>query len=341
MLPNLLVRALALVLLLAPCVNAQAPGPMGWAGETVAAEARKALGKDAPPELLVVGADRADTSNAYIALWHFTKRMEIRDPANHKIVIKAAGVHLPNVPQQIGDCTAMGFSAACNHSLAVQLVLGQAEGRFRLAYPPYNYGYARVYIGGGKIRGDGSVGVWNAKALEQGGALPADEPGVPTYSGDIARSWGKSGPPQKWIDIAREFKAETRRILDWSDACQAIAQGWPIAVCSSAGFGKIVEANNRIEGRWNASWAHCMCFVAMDTRPGREALYCLNSWGPNAHAKAARYAELDGAPPGGFWVLKADVERMLRQGDSHAVSFNGFKPRPKSVYESLQKPGVN
>ena len=306
----------------------QQTGPQGWAGEDVAAQARKDLGPDAPPELLIVGADRADTSNSYVALWHFAKRCN-------------GGKHLPNVAQEVGDCTSWGFSNACNYSLSCQLVLGSAEGKFRAAYPPYNYGYARVQVGGGKIRGDGSVGAWNAKALELGGVCPSDEPGVPAYSGSVARSWGKGGPPADMIALAKPFTAETRRITDWDAACQALANGWPIAVCSSAGFGRIVEANNRIEGRWSTSWAHCMCFVAMDTRPGREALYCLNSWGPSAHAKASRYAELDGAPPGGFWVLKADAEKMLRQGDSHAVSFNGFKPRVKSVYEQIQKPGSN
>jgi hypothetical protein len=171
--------------------------------------------------------------------------------------------------------------------------------------------------------------------------LANDEDGCPPYSGNVARDWGKNGPPAKWVTIAQAFKAETRRITDWDDACQALVNGWPIAVCSSAGFDKIVEAHGRIEGRWTTSWAHCQCFIAMDTRPGREGLYCLNSWGPNAHAKASRYAELDGAPPGGYWVLRADVEKMLKQGDSHAVSFNGFRPRPKALYEAAQKPGVN
>ena len=306
----------------------QQTGPQGWAGEDVAAEARKELGKDAPPELLIVGADRADTADSYIALWHFAKRCN-------------GGKHLTNVAQEVGDCVSWGTGNACEYSLAVQIVLGQADGKFREAYPPYIYGASRVQIGGGKIRGDGSVGAWAAKAIEQYGVLAQDEPGVPDYSGSIARDWGKHGPPPNFVTLAKPFTAETRRITDWDDACQSLANGWPIAVCSSAGFGKIVEANNRIEGRWSTSWAHCMCFVAMDTRAGREALYCLNSWGPNAHAAAKRYAELDGAPPGGFWVLKADAEKMLKQGDSHAVSFNGFKPRPKSVYETLQKPGAN
>lgn len=320
----------AAVLSLVTAVNAQPPAnaQFGWAGEEAAAAARSALGRDAPPELLIVGADRADTTNAYVRLWHFAKRCN-------------DGRHFPNTAQQVGDCVSWGFANAANYSLATQLVLGQAEGGHRPAYPPYIYGYCRVQIGGGKIRGDGAVGSWAAKALEQGGVLGSDEPGCPPYSGNVARDWGKSGPPAKFVDIAKAFRAETRRIVDWDDACQAIVNGWPIAVCSSAGFERIVEENDRIEGRWTSSWAHCMCFVAMDTRQGREALYCLNSWGPNAHAKASRYAELDGAPPGGFWVLREDVERMLKQGDSHAVSFNGFKPRPKALYEASQKPSVN
>lgn len=327
---GVLVAMVASLALAAAVVHGQQPqqtGPQGWAGEDVAAQARKDLGPDAPPELLIVGADRADTSNSYVALWHFAKRCN-------------GGKHLPNVAQEVGDCTSWAYSNACEYSLACQLVLGAADGKFREVYPPYIYGYGRNQIGGGRIRGDGSTGIWSAKAIETG-VLAQDEPGVPGYSGAVARDWGKHGPPPKFVDIAKSFRAETRKITDFDDACQAIANGWPVAVCSSAGFGKILEANNRIEGRWSTSWAHAMCFVAMDTRPGREALYCLNSWGPNAHVKASRYAELDGSPPGGFWVLRADAEKMLKQGDSYAVSFNGFRPRATSVYRQLMAPSAN
>ena len=65
---------------------------------------------------------------------------------------------------------------------------------------------------------------------------------------------------------------------------------------------------------------HQMCFIGYDPNNGNPGVYCLNSWGANAHGVSP-----DGAPPGGFWVDKATVSRMVKQGDSFAYSeFQGF-----------------
>lgn len=307
----------------APFLPAQT-GPMGWAGEDAAAEARTKLAGQLPT-LEIAGAEAQDTSNRLVCLWHSAKRMEILGP-DGRTIVKRRGQHLANIPQEIGDCVSWGYRNACNYSLASAIAYGEGELPYHQAFAPYIYGISRVQIGGGKIRGDGSTGAWAAAGV-QTGVLSEDEEGLPGYSGSLARTWGaKPGPPASWQSVAGRYKAQARLVTTWDAATQALSNGWAVAVCSNAGFTEIVEANGRIEGRWRGSWAHCMCFVGYDSRPGREALYCLNSWGPTAHARATRYQELDGAPPGGFWVLKADAEKMLRAGDSYAISFNGFRP---------------
>lgn len=303
--------------LLTGTVHAQ-PDPQlfGWAGEKVAAEAKAALAQAGTPvtELTVTAADLRDVRGQSVFLWYFTKRVN-------------GGNHIPNVAQQIGDCVSFGNGHACEYAMAAEICMG-ADTRFQRVYKPFLYGTGRVQVGGGRIRGDGSTGAWQARALEQYGAIAVDEPNVPPYSGSVAKKWGyPPGPPAEFLPIGKQYLAKTKLVTSYDAACEAIANGWPVAVCSSAGFGKIDVANNRVEGSWNTTWPHCMCFVAFDDREGRQALCCLNSWGPNAHIAAGRYAELDGAPPGSFWVRKADAEKMLRQGDSYAISFNGFTRR--------------
>lgn len=62
------------------------------------------------------------------------------------------------------------------------------------------------------------------------------------------------------------------------------------------------------------------CFIGVDDDRARPGLYCMNSWGADAHGPPA-----DSAPPGGFWVDADVVTKMLRERDSFAYSqFEGF-----------------
>lgn len=289
----------------------------GWAGRGEAKRARIAMGADFPAELGTGGESlitEGEFTGRVVKLWEFVRD---RNSLNHWRCDK----------QEIGDCTSWGWSHSVLFTLAVNQVLSGASDPLEQAFPPYIYGYSRVYIGGGKIHGDGGLGAWNAAAAKQGGYVTYKQAGVP-YSGQLARQWGKSGPPANLIELGKKSLGDVRLIKTFEEACSAIATGHAVAVCSDVGFETIKEQNGRIEGVKKGSWPHCMCFCAFDARPGMDALYCWNSWGPDAHAPTESYARLDGAPPGGFWVLRKDAETMLSQEDSFAVSFTGFKSAP-------------
>ncbi|HEY1065393.1 MAG TPA: hypothetical protein VGE52_04765, partial [Pirellulales bacterium] len=283
----------------------------GWAGEQAAAQARAALGNEIIPFAATAREYKA-VGEGRICLWHFMQTAH-------------QGDHLHNIPQQVGDCVSWGFGHACEYSQAVHWAVSGGEDRvFREAFKPYLYGTGRVFIGRGNLGGDGSTGAWQSRAIEEYGVLPVDAEDCPDYSGTIARRWGAPpGPPRSFVEIAKSHRGECRLVTTWEDACVAISNGCPVAVCSGYGF-RVQEKNGRIEGYRSGSWSHCMCFIACDTRRGFEALYCLNSWGPNAHTKAERYEATDGAPPGGFWVLRRDAEGMLSARDSYSVDFTGF-----------------
>jgi hypothetical protein len=289
----------------------------GWAGQGEARRARLAMGADFPIEL-GAGPERLVTADEFsgrvVRLWDF-----VRD--------RNKGVQWRCDKQEIGDCTSWGWSHAVLMTLSVDLVLAGNLDPLEQPFPPYTYGVSRVFIGGGKIRGDGGLGTWNAAASIQYGYVTFRQAGVP-YSGQLARQWGRSGPPGNLVEQGKKSPGDVRLIKTWDESCSAISTGHAVAVCSDVGFETIKEQNGRIEGVRKGSWPHCMCFCGMDARPGMEALYCWNSWGPDAHAPAESYARLDGAPPGGFWVLRKDAETMLGQEDSFAVSFSGFKSAP-------------
>ncbi|QDU62148.1 hypothetical protein Pan216_30150 [Planctomycetes bacterium Pan216] len=289
---------------------------MGWAGPDAA---EKAYAELAPtlPKFAIEGHE--DSRGAIVHLWDFAKQLN--------------GEHIPTATQLVGDCVSQGAANAVNYLAAMEIVrLGEHE-ELRLAFAPYIYGSARAYVGGGRIpcNQDGAVGVWAAKALQQYGVLAADAEGCPEYSAKIARAWGCDGPPDQFQQLARAQIVKTfARVTTYDQVRDALANGYPVTVASDVGFrmkGQVEDG--KLWGIPKGNWAHQMCFVGIDDTAdvprfaggGKGAVYCLNSWGPDAHGESP-----DGAPPGGFWIGANVVDRMVGQGDSFAFSqFEGFK----------------
>lgn len=238
-------------------------------------------------------------------------------------VLKIRGSHLPNVPQQIGDCVSHGSANAENFLQYQQIDEGHAS-EFHEAYPPYNYGASRVTIGkkyGSHFSGDGSVGAYAAEAARDCGVLAADHPQCPPYSGSIAKQWGRSGPP-KWADeAASPNRVQTIAQMETSDDVRdAVCNRYPVVICSSFGTATIRPQDGRMVAKHDASWPHCMCIIAYDGSGKQPYWYVLNSWGPQAHPDP-----MQGEPPGGFWIDKRSLDYIVKTGDCWAYSaFEGF-----------------
>jgi hypothetical protein len=70
----------------------------------------------------------------------------------------------------------------------------------------------------------------------------------------------------------------------------------------------------------SASWAHQMCILNWWDHPVHgEIFYILNSWGPKTHGLCP-----SGAPPGGFWVKKEEVDYMCRDEVFAFSQWDGF-----------------
>lgn len=287
------------------------------------AEAAAVVAARVEPFRLVGSAADEDNSRKNVRLWDS--------------VIALRGSHLPNVPQQIGDCVSWGAANAVNYLQAVQLTTGPPDlFEFAPADPPYIYGVSRVLVGarhGSRFRGDGSVGAYAAEGLRDFGCLKATHPKCPPYSGARAKAWGDDGPPDWARDAAKRFTVETVAPVKTADEIRdAVCHGFPVTIASNWGTKTIRPRDGRMVAIHDGSWAHQMCVIGYDGSGREPYWYILNSWGPNAHP-----APLQGEPPGGFWIDRRSMEFIAQQGDSWAFSgFEGF-PSDELNWDQLLK----
>lgn len=235
----------------------------------------------------------------------------------------------PNVNQgSVGCCVGAGFKHAADVVQAVQ-ILGGSKEQWKPLSVEVIYGASRVDVGGGRISGDGSVGAWAAKAVQTVGAAPMEKIGgvdLTTFSPARAREYGRTGVPSAVKDVAKAHPVKGAALVtSWADVKRSIGQGYPVAVCSDQGFTMERDATGRCRPQGN--WSHCMMICAARTaKDGRaEGGFILNSWGDQAHTGPVWPAD---APVAGFWADADVIGRMVKQGDSFALSgFSGFEKR--------------
>ena len=244
---------------------------------------------------------------------------------------KVVGNPLPARNQlSVGACVGLGTASAVEHTLLAQIASwDKANGpppTFREISPEIIYAGSRVQIGGGRIRGDGSVGAWAARFVNEYGILGRGKYGkldLSAYSESICRQLGAGGVP---ADLIAEVKLrpvkDISQIKSVADARKSLANGYAIAVCSNVGFVNLRDSQGFCKPAGN--WQHCMSIIGY--RSDRPGFYIMNSWG----ADYFRGPLGAGDPPdGGFWADESVVAGMLSQGDSWAFAdATGFPPRP-------------
>ena len=288
----------------------------GWSAEAFEDESTAQI-VGSLPEFQIVGDNGEvivqDNSKANVRLWD--------------AVIAVNGQHLPNVPQQVGDCVSWAYCHGAEFLICIEMKTGPPGLEFHRLFPPYTYGLSRVQIGRGKIRGDGSCMAWAVAAGRDFGVLRSDADGVPAYSGTIARQWGKEGPPRDLIEAAKMYRIGDSSPVRSADAVRdAICNLYPVPFgAGRIGFDRVaVKYGRLVASPPQGSWAHAQCVIGYDGS-GAEPLFCvLNSWGPLAAGKSP----LQGEPPGSYWITEKEMDFIARQGDAFAISgFAGFKAR--------------
>lgn len=247
----------------------------------------------------------------------------------YDFIKQASGGKFPKRKQTIGDCVAQGAAYAVDAVKSVDIILNKEFEEWVAETATEDiYAGSRVQIGKGRIRGDGSIGAWAARYVNEYGALPRGKYGnidLATYSGSKARSWGRSGAgvPKSLLPKAKQHPILTvSKVTTYEEVRDLICNGYAVTIASSQGFSSRRDSEGFASPK--GSWAHQMSILGVDDEYKRPGVLVQNSWGtwnggPKRHDQ----------PDGSFWVDADEIERrILKKGDSWAFSgYEGFKPR--------------
>ena len=289
-------------------------GAQGWVREPEEVARVVAANKVKSFAATPAGAVSEADLPAHVYLWEAHRKATGHDPEN-----KNQG--------GVGSCVSFGTNTAIERTMVAEIAAG-GPFQFKRIAEEVTYGGSRVEIGKGRIRGDGSVGAWAAKFVQQYGVVSREPHGkydLTEYDEARCRSWGRAGVPNDLEPIAREHPVkEIAPVANWSEAKHALASGYGIAVCSDQGFS--MRRDSRGVAAPRGSWAHCMALDGYHVdADGREYGHIENSWGPTAHTGPTGWGN---PPSSGFWAEAKVIDGMLRQGDSWAFSaVAGFPAR--------------
>lgn len=268
-------------------------------------------------------AGRAALGDEDVFLWQAVRKVNNRGPPWY-----------PNINQNpVGCCVGAATKHGVDVCAAVQIAGGSPE-TWKPVSVEVIYAGSRIDIGRGQLRGDGSNGSWAAKYISTVGVAPMERIGsydLTTFSPARAREWGErgNGVPAAVAAVAKEHPVKgTALVTTWADVKRSVMQGYPVLVCSSQGFdnrdGSVGTRDAAGFCSPRGTWPHAMCIIGVrgGTRPGG---FILNSWGDSAHRGPTWPAD---APVAGFWADASVIDRMVREGDSFALSsFVGFPAR--------------
>ncbi len=236
----------------------------------------------------------------------------------YKAFKDATGAYIPYPAQTIGDCVSQGHGHGTDLLACVQIAIGKSNEEFQQTCTEAVYGMARVDIGGQRgSREDGAVGAWAAKAISTEGTVSRNVTGP--YDGNRAKKWGADGVPDNIKSQAVAHKVKTVSLVQtYAELEDALANGYPVTVCSNQGFTMTRGANGFC--RPSGHWGHCMLLVGVraDDNPGA----CIfQSWGFDVPDGPLTLDQ----PPNSFWAPVSTVSAMLALGDSWALSsFDGY-----------------
>ena len=150
---------------LPPLESAAAPHGSGWVADADAIAANLDPGRTQQFDRTPAG--RVALGEADVFLW--------------QAVRKAAGRPSPwyaNIDQKgVGCCVGCGWKHSADVCQAAQIAAGSTAA-FKPVSAEVIYAGSRVAVGGGRLRGDGSVGAWAAKWCSAYGVVPMEQVGA-------------------------------------------------------------------------------------------------------------------------------------------------------------------
>lgn len=237
------------------------------------------------------------------------------------------------VRQITGSCVGAGGGNALFSLACADVLKRKDKERVEVPFWLLPYGLSRK-LGGMDRRGDGSFGSTFAQAVREYGHLPANTEGLPAFREQDGFVWGEAAEmdwswgsriASKWLDQAKPHLVRSTAVCRSSDDVRTALQNYFPVTCASNWGGSMRPAvrGSREPVLLNSrttTWMHQMSVQAFWNHPEFGELYWIqNQWG-NCHGTCP-----SGAPVGGFWILKSDMDFICRQGETFAFSgFDGF-----------------
>lgn len=234
--------------------------------------------------------------------------------------------------QRAGTCVGRGYHTAMEMSYYNALATGVQVGEgVELAWEPI-YAGSRVYVGKGRLTGEGSVGSWAAQWLAGtnniGGICRRGRYGTADLSLDNER-WsvenshrGDRLPPELLAEL-QKHTCRVNRVRNNREIADALASKYAVARCWNTLFG---NRNNDGFAFPASRGAHCQAIIGVFVmRNGGTGFVEINSWGSN-NPRGPRVLKYAGGeitlPPGCYGVtedsfLRAQQDRFW---EAHAIT---------------------
>lgn len=289
---------------------------MGWAGIRLADQSWEAIGAEFP-HFFIAGQTEPTQGKTFRA-WDIWRKL-------------FNGQDMIRVVQETGDCVGMSMTDVVNANQAIEIVRGDRE-KWRQTIDSYVYAYSRVIVGRNGLRGGaGSVGSWMAKAVQEGGVLPVDEPNVPSYSGRLSDTWGDDKKYngvsfRDFIDSANDRLLRTvARIRNWSELRDAVINGHLGTIASNRGY-KMKPDSSGFH-RPSGSWSHQMSILGLCDDPKQSWVAIGNQWG-DQHGRLIDFETQEPWPTGMLRVTREDFEAKHLTRDAECFVYSNFDGFP-------------
>lgn len=290
----------------------------GWAGERICEDEWDRIGDQFSEIPLYATGD--DGSGKTVRIWEIFRRIAGKDP--------------DLTPQPTGNCVAAAADDVIEGTQCVEIAAGDSE-QFKDIYNPYHYGTGRVIIGKNRLKGRaGSVGSWQAKAIEQYGVIPMQD-GLPRYTKGNVNAWGdgrKADNGTKFQDYqtqgAERICEDTARVQTWEQLRSTLFNLHLSTIAANVGYtmrpGR--DGYHRVSGKW----AHQMSIWGYSEVYDWVAIK--NQWG-DTHGRIID-PETEEPWPRGF--IKVRIDEFVRKhlSKSETIAFSRFKGFPVQKFDT-------
>lgn len=260
-------------------------------------------------------------------LWDYWKHPSVLAANGGKVF---SGMH-----QLTGSCVGAGGGNTLYSLAAMEVARLNDPELAIMPFWPLTYGKSRE-LAGMYGQGEGSFGSAFAEAARKFGVLPSNLDGLPSYTDNDGIVYGSSvemkwsdgrAISQKWLDVSTKHLVKSTAPLRSSDEVRdAILNNYPVSCAGMWGGNmqcQVVGSSIKVLlNRRATTWSHQQSIHGWMNHPEfGELFYWLNQWGLDTHGHCPT-----GAPAGGYWTKKADVDWQIRNdGELFAFSqFDGF-----------------